>query len=72
LKEFPNVLFVHEPRKNVRISRDPFDDMFIGCALHLKASVVVSGDKDLLAIGRSFENSFLTPRQFLDSCMGHR
>lgn len=67
LKEFPNILFVNEPRKRVQISRDPHDNKFIDCAIHHKAKIVISGDKDLLTIGRYFEITFLTARQFLDS-----
>jgi len=70
LKEFPNILFINDPRKKVQVSRDPHDNKFIDCAIHHKAKVVISGDKDLLTIGRYFEISFLTPRQFLDTIEG--
>ena len=37
-------------KKKVRICRDPFDDMFIDCAIAGKASYIVSGDNDLLSL----------------------
>ena len=36
----------------VEVSRDPDDDKFISCAVDAKALYVVSGDKDLLEVGR--------------------
>ena len=66
LKDFPNIVFVSEPRKKVQISRDPHDNKFIDCAIHHKAKFVITGDKDLLSIKRYFEIQFLTPREFLD------
>lgn len=38
--------------KAVSICRDPDDDKFIACAMSASADFIVSGDKDLLDIGR--------------------
>ncbi len=59
-------------RANVRgrvsgICRDAKDDMVIECALEAGASLIVSGDKDLLAVGQYEGIRVLTPRAFLES-----
>ena len=47
------------------ICRDPKDDMVIECAMFSGAKIIVSGDKDLLAI-KDYEGiRVLTPREFL-------
>jgi uncharacterized protein len=46
-------------------SRDPDDDPFLSCALASNAKMVVSKDKDLLALGKPFGIEILTPRQVL-------
>ena len=49
----------------IRICRDPFDDMFINCAVVGKAKYIISGDKDLLSLKRVFGIPIVKPRQFL-------
>jgi putative PIN family toxin of toxin-antitoxin system len=47
------------------ICRDPKDDMVIECAVLSGAKIIVSGDKDLLAV-KDYEGILvLTPREFL-------
>ncbi len=41
---------VVEDRDIVKVCRDPFDDMFINCALTAKARYLISGDKDILVL----------------------
>ncbi len=41
-----------EPRTIVRVCRDPDDDIFISCAVDSHSLYIVSGDKDLLAVGQ--------------------
>jgi putative PIN family toxin of toxin-antitoxin system len=48
------------------ILRDPDDDRIIECALEAKANYIVSGDKDLLTLGKYRSISIVTARQFLD------
>lgn len=48
------------------ICRDPKDDMVLECAALANADVIVSGDKDLLAVGEYEGIRILTPRAFLD------
>jgi len=47
------------------VCRDPNDDMVVECALIAKAQVIVSGDKDLLALGAYSGISILTPAAYL-------
>ena len=45
--------------------RDPFDEMFLTCAILGDADFLVSGDKDLLTLGNIQQTIILTPAQFL-------
>lgn len=49
------------------ISRDPKDDMVFECAVIAKANRIVSGDRDLLVVGRYQGIHILTPREYLAS-----
>jgi len=55
------------PTEPVTISRDPDDDRLIEAALEADADVIVSGDQDLLTLGRIGQTQVLTPREFLDA-----
>jgi putative PIN family toxin of toxin-antitoxin system len=48
------------------VCRDSSDDMVFECALLSGASVIVSGDTDLLAVKECHGIRVLTPRAFLD------
>ena len=57
---------VVNPRRRLRVvKRDPSDDKFLECALTGKSRVVISGDKDLLSIGRYRQIRIQSPAQFL-------
>lgn len=57
---------VVNPRRRLRVvERDPSDNKFLECALTGKARVIISGDKDLLSIGRYRSISIQSPAQFL-------
>jgi putative PIN family toxin of toxin-antitoxin system len=47
-------------------SRDPDDDKFLACAVAARAEVVVSGDRDLLAVSPYGRISVLRPRDFVN------
>lgn len=46
------------------VMRDPKDDYLIAHALFGRADLLVTGDRDLLAIGRVGDLSIVTPRRF--------
>jgi len=46
------------------ICRDPDDDAVLACAVESKADYLVTGDKDLLALGHYGKTKILTPREF--------
>ncbi len=51
------------------VCRDPDDDKFIACALGGSADVIISGDKDLLAVANTIKVPIVTPRDFLNRFM---
>ncbi len=48
------------------IENDPEDNKFIECAVALKASCIISGDKDIIGIKNYMGIQCLTPKQFLE------
>ncbi|MBQ6473035.1 MAG: putative toxin-antitoxin system toxin component, PIN family [Victivallales bacterium] len=50
----------------ITVCRDPDDDKFISCAVDGKCIYIVSGDKDLLSLGRHENVEIVTVAQFLD------
>jgi putative PIN family toxin of toxin-antitoxin system len=50
----------------VPVCRDPDDDKFLACAIAADAEVIVSGDKDLLAIDEHRGVRILKPRDFVE------
>ena len=50
----------------IKVCRDPDDDKFISCAVDGKCIYIVSGDKDLLSLGRHENVEIVTIAQFLD------
>lgn len=48
------------------LSEDPDDDKYVAAAVEGRASFVVSGDPDLLAIGEHEGVRLVSPRSFLD------
>ena len=60
-----NVLFsATTPSLNV-IEEDPDDNKFIECAVALKSSYIISGDKHLKSIGDYMGVHIVTPTEFL-------
>jgi len=48
------------------VCRDPKDDMVLECAVTAGAHAIVSGDKDLLALGEYERVRILSPRSYLE------
>jgi putative PIN family toxin of toxin-antitoxin system len=57
---------VELPASIPRICRDPDDDRVIACAVAGKADVIVTGDHDLLALGRVGKISIQSATQFME------
>jgi len=55
------------PTRQVKVCRDPKDDMFIQAALAGEARYVVTGDDDLLTLKKFETVRFVIPRTFLAS-----
>ena len=55
-----------EPDELHRVSRDPDDDEVLAAAVAGRADVIVTGDRDLLALGVHQGIRILTPREFAD------
>ncbi len=51
---------------NVHICRDPHDNMFLECAALSNADVIITGDKDLLALGSYASARIRTPSQYIE------
>ena len=49
------------------IKEDPEDNKILECAYAAGASIIVSGDRHLLRLGKFRRFKIMTPRQFLDS-----
>ena len=56
--------------QSISVCRDPRDDKFLELALSGRATHVVSGDRDLLALHPFRDIPILTPRDFLDLAPG--
>jgi uncharacterized protein len=53
------------PTETIELVRDPDDNRLIEAALAADADVIVTGDQDLLTLGRVDKIRILTPREFL-------
>lgn len=49
------------------VVRDHDDNRILECAIAARAHYLVTGDRDLLILGRYFRTRILTPREFLAS-----
>ena len=70
LQEFLARLEVIQVRSDKHVSRDPDDDKFISCAVDGKCLYIVSGDNDLLSIGRFDDIEILTVGDFMNRIAG--
>lgn len=52
--------------RRIKICRDPDDDKFISCAADGHCCYIVSGDKDLLALGQYADIKIMTVTSFLE------
>lgn len=54
-----------EIRGAVQVCRDPGDDMFLECAALAEADLLITGDNDLLSLGKYAETRIVTPLEYL-------
>jgi putative PIN family toxin of toxin-antitoxin system len=47
------------------VCRDPYDDMFLSVAVNARAAWIVTGDKDLLELGKYGAVHIVTPQDFM-------
>jgi putative PIN family toxin of toxin-antitoxin system len=59
------VRIVEPPPLSARVSRDADDDVVLATAVAAGASLIVTGDQDLLVIGRHNGIDIVSPRDFL-------
>jgi len=60
-----NILFTTKTPKLKVVKNDPDDDKFIECAVALNANIVVSGDREVLAVKEYKGIRILAPQEFL-------
>ena len=65
LKRLQPIIEIVPVIQAVRVCRDPRDDMFLEAAVNGRADVIVTGDKDLLALHPFAGISILTPANYL-------
>ena len=53
--------------RDVSVTRDPTDDKVIAAALETGAEYIVTGDKDLLTLGKYEGVGILTPARFISA-----
>lgn len=61
-----NIVFTARTPTIRVVEDDPDDDKFIECAVALKAKVVITGDKALLAVREHRDVRITTPSRFLE------
>lgn len=67
IDEVFKVFKVISPSTAISICRDPDDDKFISCAIDAGCQYLVSGDDDLLSLGKVEDVTICTPSEFLNT-----
>jgi putative PIN family toxin of toxin-antitoxin system len=67
-----NIVFTAKTPRITAVENDPDDDKFIGCAVALRAEVIITGDKAFRKVGEYMEIKILTPQEFLRTYKIHK
>jgi putative PIN family toxin of toxin-antitoxin system len=67
LEQFAQSSILVEGSQRLRVCRDPADDKFVVAALEGQANYIVTGDADLLDLGKYHDSEIVTPRRFLQT-----
>jgi hypothetical protein len=67
LEQFAELSILVEGSRRLRVCRDPADDKFVVAALEGQANYIVTGDADLLDLGKCHDSEIVTPRRFLQA-----
>jgi putative PIN family toxin of toxin-antitoxin system len=65
LERVASLVEIIDVLQSIRASRDPKDDKFLGAAVNGRADVIVTGDKDLLALNPFRGIAIVTPADYL-------
>jgi putative PIN family toxin of toxin-antitoxin system len=65
-----NLLFTQKPKKITILLDDPEDAKFFECAMELKTSYIISGDRHLLNIKEYFGFKIVSPADFMKLIQG--
>jgi uncharacterized protein len=66
LESFENRVTFIKVEDVINICRDPKDDMFLELAVSGNASIIITGDKDLLELNPFREIQIITPKEFIN------
>lgn len=55
-----------QPKEKIDILKDKGENKIIECAVAARADVIVSGDKELLSLGKHKDIKIITLREFLE------
>ncbi|HMC53996.1 MAG TPA: putative toxin-antitoxin system toxin component, PIN family [Gemmatimonadaceae bacterium] len=65
LERVASLVEIIDVLQSIRASRDPKDDKFLEAAVNGRADVIVTGDKDLLALNPFRGIAIVTPADYL-------
>ena len=66
LADYAQAVEIVTPSHVPEVARDPDDDQVLACALAAKANMIISGDDDLLSLGRFEDIPIMTAAQAIE------
>lgn len=58
-------IHIIDNKVSIKLSRDPYDDKFLNCAITTMATYIVSGDNDLLELKEIGKTKIVSPSAFI-------